>query len=901
MAGSNTIGSAFVEIGADLSKFNAAMAKVEKDLRGFKEVGERLKSVGSSLTIGLTAPIALFGASIIKVAGDFQGAMQGIKAITNATGDEFKALTDKAKELGSTTQFSATEAAQGIETLARNGLKAEQILGGAADASLALAAATGTNLANAADIATDAMLQFNFSASQLGMVADRVTGATVNSKFSIDDVRLALAQAGGVAGKVGVEFDDFVTTISATSSAFASGADAGTSFKTFLVSLSPKTKEAKALQEKLGISFFDSTGKMKSMAEISETLKKALGGMSEEQKISTAETLFGTDAMRTALMLADTGADKFNNLAENIKKVSAAEQAKTRMQGFNAAMKTLSSTFEGLQLAIADTGLLDFAEKLINIVTELIREISSLNPAILKWGTIIAGVIAVLPPLIFAIGSMSSLLPTFAAGIKSVTLAFTGLGVPLAPLLLSIAAVAAVAFVIYDNWELVSKFLKTEVLPIFNQLKGLFFIFLDSIKKTYNGIKPTLLKLLDLFKKLGSYILKNFLSKIKNALKFVSSILGAFESFYTGIFNLLQGRTDEGLKDIANFFFKIWNGIATYLNNTLASIASNISGFLGSLGFNKLAQDIAKVSVEIGKSELLKATLYDTSLEKINKLKNTLKELEAQQAEANKKDETVGGSTTKTLKATSEGGATNTGFQIEKIQQISELSKLMELNTTTANQAMLDGLAKLDEGLDITVGKVHNAVSAWEELNNKQFDFKDSLLASGEAFGIQATEMGKTSTGIKEYGKQLLKTAKANVSALIAEGIAAAVRNALATTKLPMPVPIILAGLAGGAAAALFNSIIPNFANGGIVSGETIARVGEYANARSNPEVIAPLSDLTGILNNVIGDKGGLTKEDLNEAFARQSITVNSRIGMTEIQREAGKTQYIARKGQFNV
>jgi len=172
-----------------------------------------------------------------------------------------------------------------MEMLGRNGLTATQILEGAADASLGLAAATGTDLSNAANIATDAMSQFNIAAADMGGVADLITGATVNSKFSIDDFQLAMASAGGVAGAVGVSFEDFATTISAISPSFASGSDAGTSLKTMLTTLNPKSKEAAGLMKQLGIitanganQFFDAAGNMKSMSDISGVLSKRLPG-----------------------------------------------------------------------------------------------------------------------------------------------------------------------------------------------------------------------------------------------------------------------------------------------------------------------------------------------------------------------------------------------------------------------------------------------------------------------------------------------------------------------------------------------------------------------------------------------------------------------------------------------
>src|SRR5690606_28522878 len=129
---------------------------------------------------------------------------------------------------------NATQAAEAIELLARNGLTMEQILGGAAESTVALANATGAEFGTAADVATDVMALFGIEAQNMSQAIDAITGVTTNSKFTIDDFALGLAQAGGVAAGYGVQLDDLSTVLAATSSAFASGGDAGTSYKTFL-------------------------------------------------------------------------------------------------------------------------------------------------------------------------------------------------------------------------------------------------------------------------------------------------------------------------------------------------------------------------------------------------------------------------------------------------------------------------------------------------------------------------------------------------------------------------------------------------------------------------------------------------------------------------------------------
>ncbi len=365
------------------AEFARNMDRVRKQIKAVGEqmnaTGRKIRNVGKDLTIGVTTPIVGIGAGVLKVASDFEAAMNRVRAALGATGDEFIALSDRAKELGRTTQFSASEAAGAIEVLAKNGLDAAQILGGALDASLTLAAASGSDLGASADAATDVMLSFGLEARDLAAIVDGMTGTMLASKFGFEDYAQALGQAGGVAGGLGVGFGEFNAVLAATGNLFSSGSDAGTSFKTFLTRLKPQSKEAAELMKTLGLEFFtaaalggrfrnvggEAAGTMKTMAAVAEELRQGLSRLSEEDRTAALTTLFGTDAMRTAIGLMQAGGDGIETLDKRIGEASAAEQAKARMEGFAGSMKALTSALEGLAIAIADSGLLRFVTDLV--------------------------------------------------------------------------------------------------------------------------------------------------------------------------------------------------------------------------------------------------------------------------------------------------------------------------------------------------------------------------------------------------------------------------------------------------------------------------------------------------------------------------------------------------------
>jgi TP901 family phage tail tape measure protein len=441
------IGALRAVLGMDTIAFEEGIGRAQKELsafnKSFDRIGRNLERFGKTATVAVTAPVTALGALTLRAAANFEEGMNRVQAATGASGDELQRLNELARQIGRTTQFSASEAAGALEGLAKNGLNAKQILEGAADATVKLAQANGAQLDPAANVVTDVMAQFNKTAGDLGGVVDQVTGTLIASKLGFDDYRLAIGQAGGVAGKVGVTFEDFNAALAATSASFASGSDAGTSFKTFLTRMAPDSKQAIEAMKALGLSFFDSRGAMVSMEEAAGRLQKAFKPLSEEARIQFATSIFGTDAMRTALSLADAGAEGIRRFRGEIAKVDAGEQAAVRMKGFNGAVKELKAALEALAIAIGNSGLLQWATDFAKSLTGIVVAISQLNPEVLKFATIIAGLAAAVGPVAVTVGILMKSFGSLAVTLGRLAPAFAPLIALAAPWVALVAAVGA--------------------------------------------------------------------------------------------------------------------------------------------------------------------------------------------------------------------------------------------------------------------------------------------------------------------------------------------------------------------------------------------------------------------------------------------------------------------------
>lgn len=435
-----TIGALRVVLGIDTAAFEEGLSLAQKQLqragKSMQRIGGQLTDVGRTLTIGVTAPLAAMGVGALKASADFEAAMIKVGISTKATAAEMAKLETAAREIGRNTTFSASEAADAMDMLAKTGLETKVILEGAAKATVDLAAAAGSDLEPAASAVSDTLQQFKLSTADLPKIVNQITGAVNESKLSFDDYSLAIGQAGGVAAGLGVGFEDFNAVLAGTSQLFSSGSDAGTSFKTFLTTLVPKSKEAAGLMKQYGLRFFEASGEMRSMSAIAEELRTKLGGLSDEAKNQVLKDIFGTDAMRTAIGLMDQGAAGLDAIKKKIAETDAAAQAAKRMEGFAGQMKQLKGALEDLGIAIGKSGLLGFMTAVVAGTAGFLDVLGKLDPALLNIAVIFAAVAAAAGPLLLVAGALVSawgaVLPVLAA-----------IGPALAPLLPIILPIAA--------------------------------------------------------------------------------------------------------------------------------------------------------------------------------------------------------------------------------------------------------------------------------------------------------------------------------------------------------------------------------------------------------------------------------------------------------------------------
>lgn len=395
------IRSVNVKVGANVSGYMSGFRQMTATTRDFqKELAETAaKGKGDldAVANGATAAGVAIGAAVAGVVAsgaNFEDAMAQVNAVSGATAEEFEALRQTALEMGSTTAFSASEAAAATEELAKAGLSAADITGGALAGSLALASAGGLGLAEASSIAAASMSQFSLEASQVNSVADTLAGAANTSNTNVSELGQALKNVGTVANQSGLSMQETVGILSAMADNALTGAEAGTALRTTLLRLTAPTDVAKQEMERLGIEVFDASGKAKSATEIISELEGGLAGMTQEQQAATLQVLFGAEAMAGANIILKEGADGIGEYIDQVSQQgAAADTAAKRLDSLKGDVTLLTSALEGLTIQ-SSGGATEGLRILTQTATALIGQLNAIPAPILGSITVLGALTA---------------------------------------------------------------------------------------------------------------------------------------------------------------------------------------------------------------------------------------------------------------------------------------------------------------------------------------------------------------------------------------------------------------------------------------------------------------------------------------------------------------------------
>ena len=382
------------KITGDSSSYQKAINEADKSTEQFQK---NTSSLGSKLAGGLKTGLSVSAKAIaavsgalgtasvaaIKVGSDFEAQMSRVQAISGATGAELENLRNQAIQLGADTSFSASEAAQGMENLAAAGFTTSEIMD-AMPGLLDLAAAAGEDLAASSDIAASTLRGFGLAASDAGHVADVLAENANRTNSSVAETGEAMKYIAPLARAAGISMEETAAAIGIMANAGIQGSQAGTTLRGALSRLSKPTDDMVGVMEQLGISFYDSEGKMKSLSDQVGMLRTAMQGMTDEQKNNVLVTLYGQESLSGMLALINEGEGSLTQLTESFRECDgAAQQAATTMQdNLQGAIEQMKGSLETLGIVLYDS----VSEPLKNLAQQATDAINQLTTAFQENG-----------------------------------------------------------------------------------------------------------------------------------------------------------------------------------------------------------------------------------------------------------------------------------------------------------------------------------------------------------------------------------------------------------------------------------------------------------------------------------------------------------------------------------
>lgn len=359
--------SLIVKISADTSAFKRAVNTVSSDVQNF---GKRIGKMGDAFKPVTYAAGGVFTAAI-KSGMEFESVMSEVSAVGQIYGNELDALTEKAKQIGLTTKFTATEAAQGLVYMGQAGWTARESLEGI-DAVMTLAAAGGLEVGRASDIVTDAITALGYKASDSAKFVDVLAVAAAKSNTNVDMMGETFKYAAPIAGTLGVNIEDLSLALGIMANSSIKGSIAGTSMRAGLINLAKPTRNMKVAMEKYGVALVTNKDGSVDLEATMRKLREAMKGLNETQKAAALGAIFGKTAMSGWAAIVNATDKDFNDLAEAINKSAGAGKLMQETM--------MDNTMGDMQIALSAVSgaLLDVFEAISPCVTEIAKSVTEL-------------------------------------------------------------------------------------------------------------------------------------------------------------------------------------------------------------------------------------------------------------------------------------------------------------------------------------------------------------------------------------------------------------------------------------------------------------------------------------------------------------------------------------------
>ena len=600
-----------VETEEELRRLQQEAATTSTALSKIDVAGQKMEAVGNSIAgagkkmMGVTTVIGGVGVAAVKTAADFDSAMSQVAAVSGATGKDFDDLRNKAREMGSKTKFSATEAAEAMNYMAMAGWKTEDMLGGI-EGVMNLAAASGEDLAITSDIVTDALTAFGLSAKDSGHFADILAAASSNANTNVSMMGETFKYCAPIAGALGFSAEDTAEAIGLMANAGIKSSQAGTALRTIMNNLAGDVKiSGKAIGD-VTIVTTNADGSMRDLSDILADCRTAFSGLTESEKAQAAESLVGKNAMSGFLALMNAGEGDIEKLSSAIENCdgSAEKMAMTMQDNLAGQLTILKSQLQELAISFGDI-LMPAIRSIVSKLQGFVDKLNGMDEGTKRTIVTIALLVASIGPLLIIIGTTILKIGVamqgfvkLANGVSKLKVAIQGgtgvlgklgaaLGGVSAPVLAVVAVIAVLVAAFVHLWRTNEGF-RDAIIGTWNRIKDTISGFCQGIVDRLNALGFQFTDIVDVLKtvwdgfcQILAPIFEGVFNHIANILSTVTGVITGILDVFIGIFTGNWSQAWTGVKEI---FSSIWNGISSFFTNILNVIKGVADVVLGWFG-----------------------------------------------------------------------------------------------------------------------------------------------------------------------------------------------------------------------------------------------------------------------------------------------------------------------------
>jgi TP901 family phage tail tape measure protein len=785
-----------VVLTGDASQLNSALNKTSARLKNF---GSKAQAIGSKISRNLTMPLTLVGGASVKLAVDFDKSMTKIESLVGIAGEEVAKMGETAKQMATDTGRSASEAADALFFITSAGLEGEQAMD-VLNASLKAAAVGLGDTATVADLATSAMNAYGADTLGASDATDVLVAAVREGKLESSELAGAMGSVLPIASNMGVSFNEVGAAFAAMSRTGTNAAVASTQLRGILNGLLKPTKEAEDALSGMGLSSADlrQTIREDGLLATLEILKTNFEGNDE----AAAKVFGNVRALSGVMDLLGAGVDSTREIFAEMNKVQGATATAFDATSQSASFQ-LQKALTGVRNSLTEVGgtllsaVLPHIQKFTSFIQGLVQSFMNLSPQTQSLVLGLTAIAAALPAILSVAGALA-----------------TALAAILSPAGLVVAALAAVATIVVQNWGVVKKTL----VDVAN-----YFIDLYNESLAFRLIIEGFVALFKTIFDAGVALVNGLINQFKIAANFIKGLFSNVGMIIQGAFTLDRSLIQEGLAGLGDALVEGVTDTAENVKDVFADIGtSGAENFTEAFEKSMRPQKIANVTEE--------------GLQQ--GLDNVVSSIKSKVAGIF----TVGGAG-----ATATGATTATGGG-EADPTFSSVFGTPEAEAFDPNAVeFIDDVDfdALHAGIDATVNKMNQMKSISEQMGQ---GISDAFGAMGQSI-VQS--LGLADGAFGAFLSSFITNAMQFIAVSLAQSMGFAVQGAAQSAAAAGPfAAFVLPALIAGATAAISGAFkkVPKFANGGIVSTPTLGMFGEYAGARQNPEVVAPLDRLTSMI-----------------------------------------------------